>query len=196
MTGKKRGREFYSRDTLDVAEQMVGDLLVRDGEENTVGKIVETEAYVGDEDPASHAYQGKVTDRNELMFGTAGHAYVYLIYGMYHCFNVVTGCEGEPGAVLVRALEPVEGIDIMFERRGVSEKRELTNGPGKLCMAMGIDDGSNGLDMCGDELYLVEREAHGEVVTAPRVNIDYAGDAKDWPWRFLLEDNRYVSVPP
>lgn len=191
-------RDFYLRGADEVARDLLGKYLVHDTDEGmTAGRIVETEAYLGKEDPASHAFGGKKTDRTEVQFNIGGRAYVYLIYGMYHCFNAVTGKENDPGSVFVRALEPVEGEDLMAERRGIdgSEKKELTNGPGKLCMAMGIDKGCTGKDLCGDELFISEPDSEEgfEMVSAERINIDYAGEARTWPLRFYLKDNPYVS---
>ncbi|MEF8873496.1 MAG: DNA-3-methyladenine glycosylase [Candidatus Thermoplasmatota archaeon] len=192
-------REFYSRDALTVAKDLLGKYLVSEKEEGrTAGMIVETEAYKGEEDPASHAFGGKKTDRTEVQFKEGGRAYVYLIYGMYHCFNVVAGKEGEPESVFIRALEPVQGEEIMSERRGITEekrKKELTNGPGKLCMAMGISKDMSGKDLCGDDLFIcgIRSEEDIEVKSAERINIDYAGEAKTWPWRFLVKGNPYVS---
>lgn len=189
-------REFYSRNADEVAQDLLGKCLVRiSSEGKTIGKIVETEAYLGEEDPASHSYQSSKTERTEVMFGPAGHAYVYMIYGMYYCFNVVTGTEGEPEGVFVRALEPLDGMKLMEERRGVNDRRELTDGPGKLCMAMDIDKQLNGEDLCGAKLYVVESKGSEDfdIEKARRVNIDYAGEAKEWKLRFFIEGNPNVS---
>jgi len=132
------------------------------------------------------------------MYGPPGYAYVYMIYGMYYCFNTVTGNKGEPEGVFVRALEPVEGIKLMEDRRGVEDKSELTNGPGKLCMAMDIGKKLNGEDLCGNKLFVVESEEseNFDIGKARRVNIDYAGKAKKWTLRFFIEGNSYVSKQP
>ncbi len=194
--GDRLDRSFYLKDTLQVAKELLGKYLVHDSDEGTtIGRIVETEAYRGTEDPASHTFEGKRTDRTEVQYRAGGYAYVYVIYGMYHCFNVVTGEKDEPKSVFVRALEPVEGEDLMKERRGLKDLSELTNGPGKLCMAMGIDKKYTGKNLCGDELYIVEafQEESFEVRSGKRINIDYAGEAKEWPWRFYIEGNKYVS---
>ncbi|MBS3781910.1 MAG: DNA-3-methyladenine glycosylase [Candidatus Thermoplasmatota archaeon] len=193
---KKLERQFYRRDTEKVAEDLLGKHLVRISPEGkTVGKIVETEAYLGEEDPASHSYQGGKTERTRVMFGPPGYAYVYMIYGMYYCLNAVTGQEKEPEGVFVRALEPLEGLDLMKERRGLKDKSELTNGPGKLCMAMDIDKQLNGADLCGDKLYIArsERPENLDIKKARRINIDYAGKAKEWKLRFFIKGNPYVS---
>jgi len=189
-------RSFYEQSTLDVARQLLGKYLVRkhpDG--TTVGRIVETEAYVGPDDKACHASKGR-TARTEIMFGPAGHAYVYLIYGMYDCLNLVTESVDYPAAVLIRAVEPVGGIEIMKVRRQTEQLRNLASGPGKLCQAFAIDRKLNGDDLCGKVLYLEDRgEAVSKVVTTPRIGVDYAGPWKRKPWRFLIKGNECVSKP-
>ncbi len=166
-------------------------------------RIVETEAYMGVIDKAAHSYGGKRTPRVEVMYGEPGHSYVYLIYGMYHCFNMVTGPQGVPQAVLIRALEPVEGLDLMAYNRyqkpyGELNKKQitgLTSGPGKLCRALLIDKELNGEDLCGSRLYVEEGETNGlSIVESRRVGIDYAEEARDFLWRFYIEGNPYVSV--
>lgn len=175
---------------------MLGKYLVRKHVEGTtVGRIVETEAYVGPEDKACHASRGR-TQRTEVMFGPAGHAYVYLIYGFHYMLNLVTEAVDHPAAVLVRAVEPVEGMALMQLRRHCDEVRSLTNGPGKLCAAFGIDRALNGTDMCGNVLYIEDRgEPAPALVARPRIGVDYAGKWKDKPWRFLVRDNEFVSKP-
>jgi DNA-3-methyladenine glycosylase len=192
----KLSRSFYEQSTLDVAQQLLGKYLVRkhpDG--TTVGRIVETEAYVGPEDKACHASRGR-TPRTEVMFGRAGHAYVYLVYGMYDCLNLVTESVDYPAAVLIRAVEPVAGIELMKSRRRTERLHDLASGPGKLCQAFAINRMLNGSDLCGKVLYL---DDHGEpvskVVTTPRIGVDYAGPWKDKPWRFLIKGSAYVSRP-
>jgi DNA-3-methyladenine glycosylase len=185
---------FYEQPTVQVARQLLGKYLVRkhpDGK--TVGRIVETEAYVGPKDLACHASRGR-TARTEVMFGPAGHAYVYFIYGMYYCLNVVTEGVDHPSAVLIRALEPVEGIDLMKARRRTEVLRNLTSGPGKLCQAFAIDKLLNGADVCANVLYVEDRgEPAPKILAAPRVGVDYAGKWKDKPWRFLIRGNEFVS---
>ncbi len=190
-------RGFYSRDTIEVAEDLLGRVLVR---ETTAGrlavKIVEAEAYVGPHDKACHASKG-MTDRNKVMFGEPGHAYVYFIYGMYHCLNLVTESDGYPAAVLIRAGEPLEGEALMRELRKKARSREgLTSGPGKLCMAMAIDRALNGADLCGKSpLYVEAGEPGGhEVVSCRRVGVDYAAEYRDKPWRFYIKHNPFVSI--
>ncbi len=198
---KKLDRDFYERPTLAVSQDLLGKLLVRESAQGrTVGRIVETEAYMGIEDKASHAYGGRRTARNKVMWGSPGHAYVYLIYGMYWCLNLVTEEEGIPRAVLIRALEPLEGQQLMAKRRGFSElnprkKKELTNGPGKLCMAMGIDGSLSGADLTADILYLAEGEGSFKIITSTRINVDYAEEDASRPWRFMIFGNPYVSRP-
>src|ERR1043165_1041614 len=157
----KLPREFYTRtDVLEVARDLLGKTLVvpqRNGR-RVAGIIVETEAYRGPEDRASHAYSGRRTKRTETMYGAGGVAYVYFVYGMYYQFNVVSNVADTPHAILVRALEPVEGIEIMRERRHTHPDHNLTSGPGKLCIAMGIDRELNGADLLGDRVWLEEFE--------------------------------------
>lgn len=172
----------------------MGKLLVRhhlDGK--TVGRIVETEAYVGPQDKASHASRG-LTARNAVMFGPAGYAYVYRVYGFHYCLNIVTEKRGYPAAVLIRALEPVEGIEIMEKRRGTRDYRKLASGPGRLCQAFAIDLALNGVDLCGDILYVEDDgEKVSSVVAAPRVGVDYAGAWRSKPFRFYIRGNACVS---
>jgi DNA-3-methyladenine glycosylase len=192
----KLSRPFYEQPTVKVARQLLGKYLVRKhGEGTTVGRIVETEAYVGPDDKACHASRGR-TMRTEVMFGPAGHAYVYLIYGFHHMLNLVTEEVDHPAAVLIRALEPVEGIDLMRRRRGTDASRDLASGPGKLCAAFGIDRALNGTDLCGNVLYIEDRgEPAPALVARPRIGVDYAGKWKDKPWRFLVRDSEFVSKP-
>jgi DNA-3-methyladenine glycosylase len=191
------GRGFFDRDTLEVARELLGRRLVRMLEGKRLsGRIVEAEAYVGEEDEASHASPGP-TKRNASMYGPPGHAYVYLIYGMYTCFNVVTGRKGFPAAVLVRALEPVEGLETMRERRGGRPDDQLTSGPGRLCEALAIDLQFDGVDLCSPEACLFlevgEPVPDERVVTGPRVNVRGDDVALSVPWRFYVEGSRYVS---
>lgn len=194
-------REFYERCTLTVAKELLGKLLVHEtGEGTTIGKIVETEAYNGPEDKASHAYNNLRTERTEVQYGPKGHAYVYQIYGMYFCFDVTSGrLFGKPEAILVRALEPIGGLEVMMRRRGVSKGQiaNLTNGPSKLCMAMGISKKQNGVDLCVPPLRIETgvKVDEGQIVQTGRVNIDYADEWKHLPWRFVIRNNRFVSRP-
>ncbi len=196
MAEGKVPRSFYERQVLDVARDCIGKVLVHDTPEGRcAGRIVETEAYRGPKDLASHSARGR-TARTEAMFGPPGHAYMFLLYGISWAFNIVVAEEGVPHAVLVRALEPSLGLDLMAARRGRDAgARELTNGPGKLCMALGLDRRHYGADHCGDEVWLLEGE-RGKVGRSPRINVDYAGAWAEKPWRFYEKGNRYVSAPP
>ena len=200
----KLKREFYNRDTVEVAKDLLGKILVHSvGGKITSGKIVEVEAYKGIIDKAAHTYNGRKTERVEVMYGKPGLSYVFFIYGMHYCMNVVTREEGIGEAVLIRALQPVDGMEIMSERRynlpfeELKEKQiiNLTNGPSKLCKAMDIDKrGCNGIDLCEDILFI--KESHREpfdIGISKRIGIDYAGEAKDFPWRFFIEGNKFVS---
>ena len=189
-------RPFYEQNTIEVARQLLGKYLVRHHAEGaTVGRIVETEAYIGPEDKACHASRGR-TPRTDIMFGPAGHAYVYLIYGFHCMLNIVTEAPDFPAAVLIRAVEPVEGIELMRSRRQVEGLRRLANGPGKLCQAFAIDRRLNGDDMCGEVLYVEDRgEAAPKILTTARIGVDYAGKWKRKPWRFLVGGNEFVSKP-
>lgn len=185
-------RSFFARDARVVARELLGKTLLH-GE--TGGVIVETEAYVGPEDRACHAFGGKRTPRTEPLFGEAGRAYVYLIYGMYCCLNVVTGLPGGPQCVLIRALRPILGLETMASRRGGRPEKELCRGPGKLCMALDIGRELNTRDMtAGDFVILPGEEAPEErIVVSKRIGIDYAGEARDYLWRFTIRGDPYVS---
>jgi DNA-3-methyladenine glycosylase len=194
----KLAREFYLREaTVKVAKDLLGKLLVVPSEDGSrvSGMIVETEAYLGVTDRAAHSYGGRRTARNEIMYAGGGHAYVYFVYGMYFQFNVVTGPADHPHAVLIRALEPVEGIEIMRGRRGEMKDRNLTSGPGKLCIAMGIDRALNGQDLVGKRVWLERftKITPKEVAAGKRIGIDYAGEDAEKPWRFWVKDSLFVS---
>lgn len=186
----KLSREFYQRNTLEVARELLGKQLVHHTPEGiAAGKIIEVEAYMGPDDAASHSYKGLRSKRTEIMFGPGGFAYVYLIYGMYHCFNIITNISGEPHAVLIRALEPFEGIELMKKRRKTAVPKNLCSGPGKLCSALGITSADNRTDLCGDSLYLLDgsKILESDIVATPRINIDYSGEARDYLWRFIIK---------
>lgn len=177
-------RAFYDRPTLRVARDLLGAVVVHvdfDGVERRA-RIVETEAYIGGRDLACHASKG-LTPRNRAMFGPPGHAYLYLIYGMYWCFNVVTRAEGKPEAVLVRAAVPLSNGDGHL------------SGPGAFCRAMHLDGRRYGTDLTGDELFIEPREKRPKSVSGPRVNVDYAGTWALKPWRFAVQGERAVSRP-
>jgi DNA-3-methyladenine glycosylase len=194
----KLPREFYTRpDVLEVARDLLGTKLVvpnRSGK-RTAGIIVETEAYRGPEDRASHAWNGRRTNRTETMYGIGGTAYVYFVYGMYNQFNVITNEENLPHAVLVRAVEPVEGLDVMRRRRPGRSEYELTSGPGRLCIALGIDRGLDKADLLGDRVWIEEGVSVSprQIARGPRIGIDYAEKWKDKPWRFWIKNNPFVS---
>ncbi len=185
---------------MTVANELLGKILVHESVEGfAAGRIVETEAYMGPEDQAAHSSGGRRTVRNDVMYGQKGHAYVYFIYGLYWCFNLTAGAvPGKPEAVLLRALEPIVGQDIMAKRRGVAygKTNNLTNGPGKLCMAMGISKTQNKADLTAPPLYINDapRVPKEEIVETTRVGVDYAGEWKNKLWRFYIKGNRFVSV--
>ena len=191
-------REFYTRsNVLEVARDLLGKKLVvpnRNGS-RVAGLIVETEAYRGPEDRASHAYSSRRTNRTETMYGRGGTAYVYFVYGMYHQFNVVTNAEGIPHAILVRAVEPSEGLDIMRRRRRGRSEYELTSGPGRLCLALGIDRKLDKADLLGDRVWIEEGISISprQISRGPRIGIDYAEEWIKNPWRFWIKDNPFVS---
>ena len=188
---KKFTREFYLRDAVSLAHALLGKILVHG---MTSGIIVETEAYVGPEDKAAHTYSNKRTSRTEIVFGEGGYAYVYLVYGMYHCFNVTANVSGKPECVLVRALEPLDGLDLMKSRRNTNSLKNLCSGPGKLCAALRITRELYGEDLCGDRLYIMDNDYPDMKITASsRIGIDYAEEYKDYLWRFCITDNEYVS---
>ena len=190
-------RSFYARPVLTVAREAVGKILVHDTPEGRVaGRIVETEAYRGPEDRAAHSYGGRRTERTEAMYGPPGHAYVFFVYGMHWHVNLVTTAVDEPHAVLIRAVEPLEGIELMAERRGLTPgSRDLTNGPGKLCQAFAIGKSSYGADLCSGPLFLSQGTLP-RVARSPRIGVDYAGAWAARPWRFFERGNRFVSVAP
>jgi DNA-3-methyladenine glycosylase len=190
-------RDFYAREPTEVAHDLVGTHLVRRTPEGTrIGRIVEAEAYRGAGDPASHAYRGR-TARNFPMFGPPGHVYVYFIYGMHWMFNISAHPTAAPGAVLIRALEPLEGLELMVRSRQGQDRRDLTNGPAKLAQALSIDASLNNLDLCtSDSLYVTAGDLRpGEVIASgPRVRVTGDESARTRPWRFWLAGNPYVST--
>lgn len=191
------GRDFYPRHTLIVARELLGARLVHEAPDGrTAGRIVEVEAYHGEDDPACHAAAGRTT-RTAPMYGPPGHAYVYRIYGMHDCLNVVTRKEGEPSAVLIRAVEPVEGLDRMRVRREAGRRsgrplphRSLTDGPGKLCAALGVTLEHNRLDLTGPPLWIEPDREVEDVVWTPRIGISVGTDRF---WRCLVKGSIHVS---
>ncbi len=188
---------FYKKDAITLAQNLLGKWLVREiGEQRIVTKIVETEAYMGVEDKAAHSYNNRRTERTEVMFGRAGRAYVYMIYGMYYCLNVVAAQEEIPQAVLIRAVEPLEGLKIIKKNRAIKSTKiqDLTNGPGKLCQALDIDKSLNGTDLVYEnQLYIIDNQEKFKIVSSKRINIDYAEEYRDKLWRFYIKGNSFVS---
>jgi DNA-3-methyladenine glycosylase len=184
-------REFYARPARDVAPDLIGKLFVRRvGRQLLTGWIVETEAYMGTDDPASHSYRGP-TRRNRSMFGPPGHLYVYRSYGIHSCANVVTSPEGTATAVLLRAVEPVDGVELMRHLRGVEDVRLLSSGPGRLCQAFGLSLSDDGLDLLGEQCYIAAGRT-AEIVTTPRMGITKAVEQL---WRFVDAHSVFASRP-
>ena len=197
-------QEFYNRDTVEVAKDLLGKYMVRRlNDELLVGRITETEAYIGRCDKACHAYNYRRTERTDPLFMAPGHAYIYLIYGMYHCLNFVTEPEGEPAAVLLRSVEPVHGTDTIRQLR-FGEKtltpyrmKNFLNGPGKVCAGFMLTRAENRLSLLSDTLFLCDSPADiglpcpalpkETMLCSPRIGIDYAEEARDFPWRFYLQ---------
>ena len=199
-------RDFYNQDTLEAARAFLGKYLIRRlNGETLAGRIVETEGYIGRCDKACHAYNYRRTARTQTLFAPPGTAYIYFIYGMYHCLNFVTEPEGEPAAVLLRALQPVAGEATMARLRygdkplTAQRRRNLLNGPGKICRALALTRAENGLDLTGDTLFLCDRPEDAGLPpfaapkrerfsAGPRIGVDYAEEARAFPWRFRLEE--------
>ena len=199
---KKIQQDFYRRENvLVIARELMGKLLVtkKDGI-TTSGRIVECEAYNGVPDKASHAFGGRRTNRNEVMFGDGGFAYVYLCYGIHHLFNVVTNLKGTPHAILIRALEPVKGITDMLIRTGKSKADStLTRGPGNVSKALGIHTNDSGISLLGNTIFLADDNFNfpaGEIFSSARIGVDYAGEDALLPYRFYVKGNPYVSGKP
>ena len=203
-TGKILKNDFFKRDTVEVAKSLIGKKIIRNiSGDFFCAKIVETEAYLGLEDRACHSYGGRITDRNKTLYLPGGHIYVYLIYGMYDLLNIVTRDEEHPEAVLIRGVEPLENLDVISKNRfgkayedlSTYQRKNLSNGPGKLSMALGINRSLNGKVLSKDYLYIGEGEEVPEkdLVITKRIGIDYAGEDANLPLRFCLRDNPYVS---
>ena len=197
-------KEFYKQGALILAKELLGKTLVRNIDNVTLrGRIVETEAYIGEIDKASHAYNGRRTERTEPLFREGGILYVYFIYGKYHCFNVISGLEDKGEGVLIRALEPLNEFDYLakkrfnhsYEKLSESKKKAITNGPSKLCMAFSIDKSENYIKLYEKGDFYIEDSNYYkfEIVETTRIGIDYAEEAIDFPWRFYIKDNRYIS---
>lgn len=191
---------FQSTDVVQISRSLLGKFLVTNFDDQlTAGRIVETEAYRGPDDKACHAHLNRFTKRTKVMFAAGGVAYIYLCYGIHHLFNVVTAVEGMPHAVLIRAIEPTDGISVMQERRGLdSFKPQLTAGPGVMSKALGITKTYTGISLTAADspIWIEDR---GELLdpenicSGPRIGIDYAEECKDWPWRFWVKGSKWVS---
>ena len=207
-------RENFEKDGIEVSNNILGKFLIRKYNDiEIVTRIVETEAYMGVNDKGAHVYGDKRTERTKPLYLGGGHIYVYLIYGMYYCLNISANKENTPECVLIRAIEPINGIDEIsknrfeksYEELSNYQKKNITNGPGKLCMGLKISKELNSKSILGDELYIsdyyIDNEGNKiysdnnfEIVSSKRINIDYAEEAKDYPWRFFIKGNKYVSV--
>ena len=200
MRPKLPASYYVNEDAQAVSRDLLGKLLVVPAEDGSrvSGMIVETEAYLGVIDKAAHSFGGRRTARNEVTYASGGHAYVFFIYGMYFQLNVVTGLKDQPHVSLIRAVEPVEGIEVMRERRGKMPDDNLTSGPGTLCIAMGIGRRFNGEDLNGDRIWIEEHRSfpESEIAAGPRIGIDYAEEFAEMPWRYWVDGNRFVSKPP
>lgn len=191
---------FQSLHVAELSKFLLGKLLCTqiDGV-LTSGKIVETEAYEGRIDKASHAYGGRFTNRTSTLYEAGGIAYIYLCYGIHNLFNVVSAPEGTPHAILIRGIEPLTGIDVMMKRRGMSQlKPSLTAGPGALSKALGLSRAHNGIHLTGDEVWLEDsgiQLSPDEIVAAPRIGVDYAAEHAQWPYRYYILRNPFVSKP-
>ena len=186
---------FYARSAVEVAVDLLGKVLVRKvGKAVCSGKIVETEAYAGPHDLACHASKGR-TPRTSVMFGRPGFAYVYMIYGVYYCLNAVTEPKGFPAAVLIRAIEPLDGVDRMRRNRSRARRDiDIASGPGKLCQAMSVDLALNAASLGGRSLWIEDRNlGPSSIAAGPRIGVDYAGEYRDKPWRFFIAHNPHVS---
>lgn len=197
-------KEYFQKDSLTLAKDLLGKILIREIDGKVIKcKIVETESYIGSIDKACHAYNNKRTKRTEPLFHEGGVAYIYLIYGMYNCFNVISGKEDEAEGVLIRAVEPLNELDYLSNARFNKDYSELTNvqkvsianGPGKLCMALNIDRNLNYSKLYKkEELYIIDgEEEEFEIIETKRIGIDYAMEAKDFLWRFYIEGNKFIS---
>jgi DNA-3-methyladenine glycosylase len=196
---KKLDAGFYNRpDVVKIAKELIGKILVTHFERViTSGRIVETEAYAGAIDKASHAFGGRRTNRTEVIFQPGGTAYVYLIYGIHHLFNVVTNKKDVPHAILIRALDPIQGINTMLERTGKKQADyTLTKGPGNVSKALGILTKHTGWSLLSDEMYIASDDfvvPAKSIIATPRIGVDYAGEDAKLPYRFILKGNPYVS---
>jgi DNA-3-methyladenine glycosylase len=200
MPSARLPRSFYAHDSLEVARRLLGKRLVHRLADGTrlSGVIVETEAYLGVIDKGAHTFNGRRTQRTEAMYGEPGLSYVYFIYGMYHCLNVVTTAKDVPEAALIRAVDPREGLEHMRARLPHASAHHLANGPGKLCRALEITRAHNALDLTTSHVLWIEDDgaiSDGEIVDGPRIGIAYAEDAAHWPLRFGLRGHPALSPP-
>lgn len=195
---KLTNKSFFLKDTIEVARSLLGCYLVRKVKNNVVlqGKIVETEAYLGVEDSCCHSFRGLRTPRNQAMYLEGGHAYIYFTYGMHHCLNVVTANQGQPEAVLIRALEPLEGLQEMQKQRKTSSLSNLTTGPAKLCQAFQITKKLNGVNLLkSQKIYIKKRKKSVKnIICDARIGLSSAKEHAYLPLRFFIKDNPFVSV--
>jgi len=187
-----------NKNVIDVSKQLLGKVLATQIDNTiTSGIIVEVEAYKGIEDKASHAYNNKRTPRTKIMYQNGGVSYVYLCYGMYYLFNVITNVKNIPHAVLIRAIEPLDGIDKMQYRRNIKDKLyNLTNGPGKLSIALGIDKNLNGKSLLSDKIWIQDNHIkikEKDILSSPRIGVDYAMEDAKLPYRFYINNNKWIS---
>ena len=190
-------RKFYMRDAVTVGKDILGKIIMKKTADGRMmsGRITEVEAYMGITDKASHSYGGRRTKRTEVMYKEGGYSYVFLIYGMYECFNVTVRREGDPQAVLIRGVEPLENKNLMWEKRKVKKERDISNGPGKLTKALGITREDNGADLTAGENLWLEDDGYKvkDIVETTRIGIDYAEEDALKPWRFYIKDSIFVS---
>lgn len=194
MKIRKLDRSFYNRPTLDVAIDLLGKVLIyKPNRKKLSGRLVEVEAYIGENDPGCHAYRGK-TPRNSIMYGPPGYLYVYFTYGNHYLLNLVTEKEGFPAAVLLRAMEPLDGIPIMLRNRGVHDIENIASGPGKLAKALSITTKQYGLDVTGDIFYLVDDGFKpADIWCSPRIGLTNGGESH---WRFYINSSKHISTAP
>ena len=195
LTKRKRTKSFFLKDAKSIAKNILGDYLVLKYKNNTlIGKIVETEAYLGIDDDASHSFKAKITPRNKLLYKKGGKIYVYLIYGKYWCFNIVASKENDPQAVFIRAIEPLEGISVMKRRRQVKDVKKLTNGPCRWTQSFCIDKRVLGKEITSRDFFIARgMTKRFDVVCAKRIGIEYAAKSKNLPLRFYIKDDPFVS---
>lgn len=190
-------RDFFRQGAVNLAKELLGKKIIRKINGKTIESIItETEAYVGPEDKGSHAYNNRRTKRTETMFKDGGYAYIYLIYGMYNCLNVVCSIKNKPEAVLIRSIQPLNNLDFIKENRNIKSKKihELTNGPGKLCQALKIDTRLDGIDLLNNkELFIEDKYSNHEIISSKRINIDYAEEYVHKLWRFYIKNNKFIS---